>query len=216
MAVDAECRALGADEVDAAARVMARAFLEDPLCAFMLPRRAGRERTLEKFFRVTGLPASRAGRLYGTGTPLEGVAFWQFPGGPSASIPVSALPRLLPLLFTAYPAGLLRARPILAAQEELRARHAPGPHFYLDNLGVDPEARGRGASSKLLHPVLARADARGLPVCTDTVTAANLPIYARFGFACVESRAIAATGVTLHALLRPAQPAPEISRASTS
>ncbi len=87
--------------------------------------------------------------------------------------------------------------------EALHAKYADEPHFYLDNIGVMPSARGKGLSSKLIRPILEMADSQKTIAYTDTVTRSNVALYEHFGFQCVEERAIPGTGLTVWALRRP-------------
>ena len=171
----------------------------------MLPFGRTRTRTLHKFFRVMGEINIKNKRGFGIGEPLQGVAYWKFPEQESLSISVKALGKLLPLLFTMYPLGLFRARAVLDLIDAMHKKYADGPHFYLDNLGVLPSARGQGLSSKLIRPFLEMADSQRVIAYTDTVTRENVPLYEHFGFECVEESHIASTGITIFALRRPVQ-----------
>jgi hypothetical protein len=190
-------------DVEPAANVISQAFVDDPLCAFMLPFRRGRVRTLHKFFRAYGEVNIKNGRGFGAGEPLQGVAYWKSPIQEELSISVKSLSIFLPLLFTFYPIGYIRARAVLKQIDALHEVHAATPHYYLDNLGVVPAARGQGLSSRLIRPFLEKADAEGVIACTDTVTRSNVPLYEHFGFQCVEERAVPGTGITVWALRRP-------------
>jgi ribosomal protein S18 acetylase RimI-like enzyme len=198
-------RVLELDDIDAAASILAQAFVDDPLVVYMLPRRRSRLKTVEKFFRVIGEIGIRHGRGFGAGDPLQAVAFWEFPDRGNVSISVKGLGKFVPLLFTQYPIGLIRARAVLRETDALHAKHAPEPHFYLDNLGVMPSAQGRGLSSKLIRPVLALADSQRVPVYTDTVTQGNVSLYEHFGFRCLAANPVANTGITVFALKRAVQ-----------
>lgn len=198
-------RLLNLSDVEQAANVIAQAFVDDPLCAYMLPfkRTRVRTRTLRKFFRAYGEVSIKNQRGYGVGEPLQGVAYWQFPTQSDLSISVRSLSKFLPLLLTFYPIGLLRARAVVSQTDTLHQKHADEPHFYLDNIGVLPSARGKGISSKLMLPILEKADAEKVAIYTDTVTEENVPYYEHFGFQCVEACAIPGTGITVWALRRP-------------
>jgi len=208
MVMNSEHRLLSLPDVEEAAQVISQAFLDDPLIAFMLPFKATRVRTLLKFFRVYGEINIKAGRGYGVGEPLQGIAYWDFPAQPPMSISVKSLGKFIPLLFTMYPIGYFRARAVLAKTDALHKKYASEPHFYLDNLGVLPSAQGQGYSSKLLRPILALADAQRVVTYTDTVTPANVPFYEHFGFQCLEESPVPGTGITIFALRRPVQPEP--------
>lgn len=191
-------------DIESAAQVLAQAFVEDPLCATMLPARRTRAKTLLKFFRAYCEIGIRHQRGYGVGEPLSGVAFWIPPGQEDLSISVRSLGKFLPLLFSGYPAGYLRARPVLRAQDILHQKYAPGPHFYLDNLGVLAAARGQGLASLLIRPFLNLAQEQGCASYTDTVTRSNVALYEHLGFRCMEEVPVSGTGITIWALLRPA------------
>jgi ribosomal protein S18 acetylase RimI-like enzyme len=201
----ADNRQLTLSDVEQTAQVIAQAFAEDPLTSFMLPIKATRVKTLLKFFRVYAEINIKTGRGFGVGEPLQGVAFWKFPSQESMSISVKSLGKLLPLLLTMYPIGYFRARKIIDQIDALHAKHAPEPHFYLDNLGVLAAARGQGLSSKLIRPFLQKADEQKVVAYTDTVTKTNVPLYEHFGFQCVEESFIKETGITVYAMKRTAQ-----------
>ena len=198
-------RQLTLSDVEQAAQVIAQSFEEDPLVSFMLPFRATRIRTLVKFFRIYGEIGIKNKRGYGVGEPLQGVAYWKTPNQEDMSISVKSLGKFLPLLFTMYPIGYFRAKPVLIEIDNLHKKYANEPHFYLDNLGVLPSARGKGLSSKLIRPFLEMADAQKVIVYTDTVTRSNVPLYEHFGFKCVEDSHIPSTGIKVFALRRPVQ-----------
>jgi ribosomal protein S18 acetylase RimI-like enzyme len=200
-----DSRQLTLSDAEEAAKVIAQAFVEDPLTSFMLPIKATRVKTLLKFFRVYAEINIKAGRGFGVGEPLQGVAFWKFPSQESMSISVKSLGKLLPLLFTMYPIGYFRARKIIDQIDALHAKHALEPHFYLDNLGVLAAARGQGLSSKLIRPFMQKADEQKVVAYTDTVTKTNVPLYEHFGFQCVEESFIKETGITVYAMKRTAQ-----------
>src|SRR5687768_1359258 len=202
---DTNLRLLTLSDVEEAAQVLAQAFVDDPLVSFMLPVKATRVKTLVKFFHVYGEIIIKNKRGYGVGEPLQGVAYWKFPEQDSLSISVKSLGKFLPLLFTMYPIGYFRARAVLNQLDAMHGKYANEPHFYLDNLGVLPSARGKGLSSKLIRPFLEMADSQKVIAYTDTVTPANVPLYEHFGFECVQESHIPSTGITVFALRRPVQ-----------
>lgn len=201
----AEHRLLTLSDVEEAAQVISQAFVDDPLISFMLPIKATRIKTLAKFFRVYGEISIKNKRGYGVGEPLQGVAYWKFPGQDSLSISVKSMGKFLPLLFTMYPIGYFRARAVLNQLDVMHSKYASEPHFYLDNLGVLPSARGKGLSSILIRPFLEMADSQKVIAYTDTVTPANVPLYQHFGFECVAESHVPSTGITVFALRRPVQ-----------
>ncbi len=198
------CRLLVPTDLDQAADVISQAFIDDPLCEFMLPLRRTREKTLKKFFRAYGAVNIQNQRGYGVGKPLTGIAFWLEPVKSDNSINIKYLGLFIPLLFTFYPLGYFRAKRIIKQTDLLHQKYASEPHYYLDNIGVLPNDQGKGISSRLIRPFLERADAEKVSVYTDTVTRSNVSFYDHFGFQCVEECAIDKTGITVWALYRPA------------
>jgi hypothetical protein len=97
--MNTESRLLSIDEVQPAARAIAQAFLDDPLCAYMLPIRRTRAGALYKFFRAYGELNIQNQRGYGVGEPLLGVAYWHFPDQGEMSVHIQSLTIFLPLLF---------------------------------------------------------------------------------------------------------------------
>ena len=176
--------------------------MEDPLISFILPFRRTRKKTLLKFFRPYSELNIKNKRAFGVGEPLQGVAYWKFPAQDSLSIGVSTLGKFLPLVFTLYPIGLFRASVVLKQIDALHAKHAPEPHFYLDNLGVLPSSQGKGLSASLVRPFLKMADEQKAAVNTDTVLELNVPYYEHFGFQLMEERIIEGKGITVYALKR--------------
>lgn len=195
-------RLLTVSDLEPMAQVLAQSFSEDPLVSFILPNQSTRVKTVAKFFRAVGRLNIRAGSAYGVSDPLEGVAVWSFPNKPEASASPKDLLTFLPVLFSSYFIGARRAQPVFQRIEENHKKHAPEPHFYLDNLGVLASARGKGLSSTLIRPFLQMADEQKVIAYTDTVTEANVPLYEHFGFECVERNPVAGTGITVYALKR--------------
>ena len=197
-----EYRQLTLPDLEPMAQVLAQSFAEDPLVSFILPRAKSRVKTVAKFFRAMGRLNIRAGSAFGVSDPLEGVAVWSFPNKSSSSAGLGDLPAFLPVLFSAYAMGVRRARAILNQIEANHKKHAPEPHFYLDNLGVLASSRGKGLSSRLIRPFLQMADEQKVIAYTDTVTESNVPLYEHFGFECVERNPVEGTGITVYALKR--------------
>jgi ribosomal protein S18 acetylase RimI-like enzyme len=199
-------RILTLEDLETATQVISEAFIDDPLCTFMLPYRRGRVKTLQKFFRLYAEISIQQGGGFGSGNPLQGVAFWELPNQPEISIIIKSVGRILPLVLSMYPIGFVRARSIFQQIDVLHKRYVDQPHYYLDNIGVLTSARGKGVASKLIWPILKMADEQKMVVYTDTVTRSNVPFYEHFGFNCEETTTIPKTGITVWALRRPIQP----------
>ncbi|HET9906314.1 MAG TPA: GNAT family N-acetyltransferase [Anaerolineales bacterium] len=203
MTENAGYRTLTLTDLEQMVHVLSTAFEEDPLVSFILPKKETRVKTVAKFFRAMGRLNIQNKLAFGVSDPLEGVAVWNFPDKPNISATLKDLIAFLPLLFSSYPLGAQRARAIFRQLDTMHKKYASEPHFYLDNLGVLPSARGKGLSSQLIRPFLEMADSQKVVAYTDTVTPSNAPLYEHFGFQCVEETHIPSTGITVFALRRP-------------
>ncbi|WP_017580499.1 GNAT family N-acetyltransferase [Nocardiopsis valliformis] len=199
----AQVRAAGASDVVEVARVLGRAFEQDPVNAWMfpdpdeLPRRSRRLYAIEAGFEYLPHGRVEVAELHGQ---VVGAAMW---GDPEASRTASAM-----ALLRSAPhfAGLFEPRrlPVIMKGMGMLGASAPStPHWYLSELGTDPDVRGAGAGVALLRSGLRRADQSGLPVHLESSKAENLPFYERFGFRTTEEITVP-EGPTLYAMLREA------------
>jgi GNAT superfamily N-acetyltransferase len=78
----------------------------------------------------------------------------------------------------------------------------PERYWYLQILGVDPGCQGQGFSSRLLKPMLERADREGLPVFLETQLKKNVTLYEHFGFKVVEEGKITGGDLYSWAMVR--------------
>jgi GNAT superfamily N-acetyltransferase len=174
-AVPAQVRLAGREDFPAMARVLARAFHEDPLTAWLYPREHSRDRHVERSFRVSLARLERQHQLYTTADHAGG-ALWALPGQWREDLrqTVSSLTLLPPLL-----PRLLRT---MRAMTRIEVAHPVEPHYYLSVLGTAPERRREGLGSALIRPVLDLCDAEQVPAYLETATEVNVDFYARHGF----------------------------------
>jgi GNAT superfamily N-acetyltransferase len=165
----------------AAVATLAAAFAEYPLLVRLCPDARCRPRVVEAFCRVLFRTSVRLDSAFATPDRAAVVCLWPpgsewpspwtivRPGGPSF------LWRL----------GLRGARLLARIERELdaaRARHVPGPHWYVPLLGVRPDAQRRGLGRAVMRPVFEAADRAGLPIYLETVPEVNVTVYQRLGF----------------------------------
>src|SRR5690242_21781461 len=115
------------DQLGDASDVLARAFQDDPAWVWLLPDADRRRRLLPWLFRV-GFDVSAAD-VWATPGPVVGAARWLGPG----RTPMRVGATMRALVATPFRLGTATSR-FLAygrAVEMLRARVAPGPHWYL-------------------------------------------------------------------------------------
>jgi GNAT superfamily N-acetyltransferase len=186
------------EQVPEAARVLARAFLDDPAWAWVIPNRERRAAVLPWLFRV-GFDIA-TGDIWTTTGAVRGVARWLPPG----RAPARVGPTLRALVST--PLRLRDATPRFIAYgravETLRTRIASGPHWYLAGIGVDPSEQRRGIGAALLEPGVAGAARDRLPAVLLTNSERNLSFYGRHGFEVVYEGATPDRGPPCWALVR--------------
>ncbi|MDO8616135.1 MAG: GNAT family N-acetyltransferase [Dehalococcoidia bacterium] len=169
-----------------AARLLARAFDDEPGALWLLPSDARRRRFL-RWAMARDLRYGRAyGHIYTTPVAPEGAAIWLPPEQPRFTVL-----GLLRAGYLALPLKLGLALPRFLASlgllDRLHRRDMPGPHWYLAALGVDPPRQGRGLGSALIQPVLRRADAERLPCYLETGREINVTFYGKHGFEVVRT-----------------------------
>lgn len=159
------------------ARVLARAFYDDPFMAFALPEPATRLERAEAMF-----VAQMEGVFVHTSeihtTPdLAGAAIWTPPDPPQlpASDDRAAGSRMRELFGDRLP--------LIGEALGIIEEHRPGgDQWYLDFLGTDPDRQRQGVGGSVLGPVLSACDATGTAATLWTTTEANVAFYRGRGF----------------------------------
>jgi len=167
------------EDVDALIDVLTRAFDDDPVPRWLFRGERRRRRGLRAFFGVQLRHVYLGRGEVWTTDDLAGAALWAPPD--TARPGWGDVLHLLPVL--PYLVGLGRdvadAARLLAAVDAARPRQR---HWYLATLGTDPGRQRTGVGSTLLHTVLDRVDAEGLPAYLESSKESNLAFYARHGF----------------------------------
>lgn len=193
-----EVRPLEPTDYDAAAVVLADAFVDDPGWVAVGPdRRQHRYAVIRRYHRTALNVIHRYGRpIYGAFRDggLAGVAA-TFAAGLYPP-PAWTVVRFVPGFLLAGPGPIVRGLRFSSLQEH---GHPEDEHVYLWFLAVDPEHQRGGVGRALLARVFEDAEA---PVYLDTAKPANLPYYASAGF---EETGLAACprGATLWFMRRP-------------
>jgi ribosomal protein S18 acetylase RimI-like enzyme len=169
---------LDSSRLGEASAVLARAFNDDPAWVWLFPNEQRRAQVLPWLFRA-GFDATAAD-VWTTRGRVLGAARWLPPGRPAMRV----APTLRALMITPLRLGAATGRFFAygRAVENLRLRIAPGPHWYLAGIGVEPDAQRRGIGSALLRPGVDGAARDALPAVLLTNNERNLPFYERHGF----------------------------------
>ena len=161
---------------DRTAALLAAAFQDDPVMAFICPDPEARRSRLPLLF----------GLLYDSDVPRgaclaspggEAVTVWRAPGNPHASLWETV--RHGPALAHALGSGLGRALAYSVASD---ANHPAEPHWYLHLAGCDPAQQGRGHGGAAVRAGLGLAERDGVPAYLETATEENIGFYQSFGF----------------------------------
>lgn len=160
------------------ARVLGRAFSTDPVMTWLLAGRNDPGQRLTKVFQAFLNAASRVPDAQVLRDPQQRAAAIWLPPGHWAPGYLEQV-RSLPLSVAAFGTGIMRATALL--QRTVNA-HPREPHWYLEAVGVVPEARGQGVGVPMLQPVLDCCDADGLPAYLESSNPRNISFYERHGF----------------------------------
>ena len=193
---------LAKPQVRAASGTLARAFRDDPVSRYLFPEDEKRARLLPWYLGSAVRYCLPYGEVYATES-LDGIAAWLPPGKTRMSNLWHMLRSgmlLAPL--KVRPAEFSRLIAFGAYADAAHKRCAPGRHWYLLLLGVEPSSQGGGIGGALLEPVLARADAGGIPCYLETQYERNLSFYGKHGFEVVEAGTVPNQGPRFWSLLR--------------
>ncbi len=196
-----EVRPARRSDVPALARVLGRAFQQDPVISWLQPDPARRAAALPGFFGATTRHHFLAGAGVEIAASESGVgaaALWDPPGRWEQT------PReqigMLPAVMRAFRGRLGAGR---ALTEQMKAVHPEEPHWYLAIIGSDPDARGGGFGTALMRSRLDRCDAEHAPAYLESSNADNVPYYIRFGFEVTGEILTEEGGPTLWCMWRP-------------
>jgi GNAT superfamily N-acetyltransferase len=188
--------------VKPAAVTVARAFQDYPVSVFFMPDAEKRRKRQPIVFRRPIRSAIATGEVYATSPKMEGVAVWF----PSDARHGSSWQRLVSgeLFASWFVSKKLVARKMAFSRysSDVKKRVVPGRHWYLQILAVDPDFQGKGYASRLLRPMLARADREGVPCYLETQLAKNVDLYKHFGFRVAEEGTIPESNVYSWAMVR--------------
>jgi ribosomal protein S18 acetylase RimI-like enzyme len=189
-----------------AGQMLARAFLIDPVYTALFSDEVEREQALQGLFGAVVGYSLVYGLVYTT-PAVEGAACWLSPGNTEVT-----LWRILRTGFVLQravgrfnPQARREFLAALAYMDEVQKREVPRPHWYLWALGVDPRCQGQGIGSRLLQPVLARADQDGVPCYLETQSERNVAFYRKRGFEVVSDGLLPGLELRVWMMLRQAK-----------
>jgi predicted N-acetyltransferase YhbS len=168
------------EDAPALAAMLARAFHDDPVTAWMYAGSRRRAHWSARFFAWQIMRLVPQGACW-TDAELDGAALWALPGRwreeakDTAALVRATLPGMLP-----------RLPRIMRGLSQVEARHPVRLHLYLASLGVEPARQRQGLGSQLIAPGLALCDREGLPAYLETSKERNVGFYGRHGFGVID------------------------------
>lgn len=178
-----EVRLLTPGDIASAASAIASGHGDYPAFRAVWPDLDRRRRALTAFFAATVRDGLSFGATHGVVTDgrVDAVAVWLPPGAfPwSARRKARATPSFLRVA-AADPQAFSRFARYGATAER---HHPEGDHWYLVVLSVRRGVQRAGIGTRVLLPVLDRADADGTAYYLETSDPANVAFYERLGFA---------------------------------
>lgn len=173
---------LAKSQVEQGAELLARALQNAPDMKFLIGDNA---RMLDKVTLRFYQAVIRVGLLYGevyTTPSMEGVAVWVSPENTNFTLGILFRTGFLTAILSLGFRPMLRFINSSNYVQKLQKQAISGPRWVLVYLGVEPSQQGKGIGGILIHPILARADADGVPCYVESANARNLTFYKRHGF----------------------------------
>jgi ribosomal protein S18 acetylase RimI-like enzyme len=186
------------DQKAAAARMLARAFVTNPLHLAVFG--ADQLAANEAFFRI-GLDVMKGPKMVAVdGSRIVGIIHWV--PSPGCQFSTAEKLRMTPAMVKGFG---LRSAWRVGSWLSIWSKHDPAePHLHLGPIGVDPEAQGRHIGQQLMARYCSELDRAAVVGYLETDRPGNVDFYKRFGF-----RVTAATlvwGVTNHFMRRECKP----------
>ncbi|MBW2622651.1 MAG: GNAT family N-acetyltransferase [Deltaproteobacteria bacterium] len=182
--------------------IQAEAFRTDPLYAVLFPIEKERGPKLRLFFQFLMRYGFLYGEVYVVSPASEAAAIWI----PSEMSEHNKERNLKANVMEMVDGMGQESRARIARwgvfSSEIHHRVAPFKHFYLQVLGVHPGFQGRGLSSILVRPILARLDKEDLPSYLETQNPDNVPLYEHFGYEVADESIFPDSDLTSWAMIR--------------
>ncbi len=193
-------------QVKAAGEVLGRALQDDPVSVYDIPDKEKRYAVMKYVFQMTSCLGVKYGETHATSPNLEGIAVWLPYVNKKFKMIINIGCLLKAKVYKVGREASKRIKPIEEYNTKVHREFAPGDHWYLQTLGVEPAHQGKGYGSLLMEYMLEKIDnSNPLPVFLETSTEINVKFYKRFGFEVVREEIIPETDVEQWYLLRKAK-----------
>ncbi len=167
------------DDAPLIGEIIADAFADDPVNLWILKNKRAMRAHYTDLARYVYLRDGFGHRM----PDNSGGTMWLPPGVHEKAGMMGMLTMMTHMIRFAGVEGLRRG---MRFGNVVQPKHPREPHYYLHAIGVCPGRQGRGIGKQLMTPVLARADAEGMPCYLESSKEVNVAIYQTFGFEVVE------------------------------
>ncbi len=173
-----EVRRVGSERTTEVATILAAAFADDPLLAWLLADVAEADMSSHRvaWWRFMIRHAPPGAEMHVTGDGSAAACWHPAPAGPQPPGVVAGFRRMVEDLAPE------RATVVVESLARIGRRAPAEPHWHLAAVGVVPDRQSTGVGSRLLAPMLARCDRLGMPAYLESSNRRNLDFYERFGF----------------------------------
>lgn len=192
-----EIRSATSDEISRAVAAIVAAFLTDPPARFAWPS------VHDYLLAMPVATGEFAGSSFQHGTAYVsvdfcGAALWLPPG-------VAPNGQALDKVFrdTAKPEHM---DDLLATFEKMEKSHPREAHWYLPQIGVEPNAQGKGIGAALMRHALARCDEERSLAYLEASKTQNIPFYQHHGFEVIGQIQVGSAPLVTPMLRKPRRP----------
>ncbi len=190
-------------QIFAAGEVLGRTLQDDPVSVHDIPDKEKRHAVMKHVYQMTSCLGVKYGETHATSPNYEGIAVWIPYINKKFKMIINIGCVLKAKMYKLGREAQKRIKPIEEHSTIVHRKFAPGDHWYLQTLGVEPLHQGKGYGSLLMEYMLEKIDnTNPLPVFLETSTEINVKFYKRFGFEVVKEGIMPETDVEQWYLLR--------------
>lgn len=169
-------------QAEMAAELLARAFQDAPDMKFFIGDNTKMlDRAAIRFYKAVIMGGLLYGEVYTTPS-MDGVAVWASPENTNFSFGILLRTGLLTALLSLGFKPMVRFINSSSYVQKLQQQVITRQRWVLIFLGVEPLQQGKGLGGILIQPILARADAQGMPCYVESANERNLAFYRKHGF----------------------------------
>ncbi|NPD90593.1 MAG: GNAT family N-acetyltransferase [Asgard group archaeon] len=196
------------DQIIPAAKMLTRAFIEEPsfniFYSWAFPEEETREEFLEISLEFRIKYGVLFGEVYANSPNIEGLAVW-IPSNKVKMTIIRALRAGAMKIYSSFGKDKeIRKKMSIVSnlEDKLHKRLGNFPHWYLAPIGVDPIHQGKGYASILMRSMLNRLDREQLPCYLETLSPRNVEIYEHYNFEIIHETIIPEAELTHWVMLR--------------